>query len=58
VDEEPPSWPDEDLYGSLESDDELEPLARPAWWRWVAIAIVVTMVVAGPVAYALFRLLD
>lgn len=32
-------------------DDELAPIARPAWWRWVAIAVVVALVVATPVAY-------
>jgi hypothetical protein len=32
--------------------------ARPPWWRWVAIAVVVAMVVAGPVAFVVARLLD
>lgn len=30
---------------------------RPAWWRWVAIVVVVAMVVATPFAYALYLLL-
>jgi hypothetical protein len=39
------------------SDDDLEPLRRPAWWRWVAVVVVIAMVVATPVAYALYLLL-
>ena len=39
------------------SDEDLEPLRRPPWWRWVAIAVVVAMVVATPAAYALYLLL-
>lgn len=38
--------------------EELAPLTRPAWWRWVAIAVIVAMVVAGPFAYALSKLLN
>jgi hypothetical protein len=38
--------------------DELAPLARPAWWRWVALAVIVAMIVAGPFAYALSKLLS
>jgi hypothetical protein len=34
-----------------------EPLRRPVWWRWVAIVVVIAMVVATPVAYALYRIL-
>ncbi|MGZ5354068.1 MAG: hypothetical protein ACXWDS_04110 [Actinomycetota bacterium] len=34
-----------------------EPLVRPTWWRWVAIAVIVAMAVAGPFAYVLARLL-
>jgi hypothetical protein len=40
-----------------EADDGLEPMRRPAWWRWVAIVVVIAMVVATPVAYALYLLL-
>ena len=50
----PGPW--EDDGGSLGFDDDLEPLRRPAWWRWVAIVVVIAMVVATPVAYALYRL--
>jgi hypothetical protein len=32
-------------------------LSRPPWWRWVAIAVIVAMVVAGPLAYVLAKLL-
>jgi hypothetical protein len=39
------------------ADDGLEPMRRPAWWRWVAIVVVIAMVVATPVAYALYLLL-
>jgi hypothetical protein len=35
-------------------DDE-EPLPRPVWWRWVALVVVISMVVATPFAYALYR---
>jgi hypothetical protein len=38
--------------------DEHAPLVRPPWWRWVAIAVIVAMVVAGPVAFVLSKLLD
>lgn len=38
-------------------EDELEPMRRPTWWRPVAIVVVVAMVVATPVAYALYVLL-
>ncbi len=48
--------PDEPLEGWGNDGDE--PIARPSWWRWVAIAIVVAMVVATPFAYALYRLLS
>ena len=34
-----------------------EPLRRPVWWRWVAVVVVIAMVVATPVAYALYRVL-
>ena len=36
---------------------DFEPLVRPAWWRWVAIALIVALAVAGPFAFALYRLL-
>jgi hypothetical protein len=47
---------DEDLRAS-DGDDE-EPIRRSAWWRWVAIIVVLAMVVATPFAYALPRLLS
>ena len=28
------------------------PIVRPSWWRWVALAVVIALVVATPVAYA------
>jgi hypothetical protein len=34
-----------------------EPLRRPVWWRWVAVVVVIALVVATPVAYALYRVL-
>jgi hypothetical protein len=45
-----------DLAGLDEGQDP-PPLARPTWWRWVAIAVILAMVVAGPLAIALVRLL-
>jgi hypothetical protein len=56
---EPVPDPPEDDLGYLElwdDADELEPLRRPSWWRPVAIVVVVAMVVATPVAYALYVL--
>ena len=47
---------DEDLLAFDVDDDE--PIRRPAWWRWVAIIVVLAMVVATPFAYALSRLLS
>jgi len=51
--------PSEETLGHAEHedggwDDRLEPLRRPPWWRWVAIVVVVSMVVATPFAYALY----
>ncbi len=50
--------PDDDLFGPPEGADEFDPRVRPAWWRWVAIAVIVSMVVAGPFAYAIYKLLS
>ena len=50
----PASLGDDD--GSDGFDDGLEPLRRPAWWRWVAVVVVIAMVVATPMAYALYLL--
>ena len=71
--EEPPDDPvrtrrafDEDGWDDLAGwDDErgwtdedgFAPLVRPAWWRWVAIAVILAMVVATPLVYALYVLL-
>ena len=57
---EPP--PDDDR-GEVAWDDDGDldedaPLVRPPWWRWVAIAVILAMVVATPFAYLLSRLLD
>lgn len=32
--------------------------ARPPWWRWIAVIVVVALVVATPFAYALYRVFD
>lgn len=42
----PELWSDE--------PEDLPPVRRAPWWRWVAIVLVV----ATPFAYALHRLLD
>jgi hypothetical protein len=59
---EPVPDPSEEPLGQAEDeddgwDDDLEPLRRPSWWRWVAIVVVLAMVVATPAAYALYLLL-
>lgn len=51
-----PDRPDEPPEPWGEDGDE--PIARPTWWRWVAIAVVIAMVVATPFAYALYLLLS
>jgi hypothetical protein len=55
-----PFGPEDDLPWD---EDEPEtgdpaPLVRPAWWRWVAIAVILALVVAGPFAVVLFKLLS
>ena len=37
--------------------EEDAPLARPSWWRWVAVVVVIAMVVATPFAFVLYRVL-
>jgi len=51
---EPPDDPDEGDWGD---DGESTPWARPSWWRWIAVVVIVAMVVAGPFAFALYKLL-
>lgn len=42
----------------LSSFDEGQPRVRsPAWWRWVAVVVVIVLLVATPFTYALYRLL-
>jgi hypothetical protein len=41
----------------LEGLGEFEPLRRPTWWRWVALAVVVALIVATPLAYGISILL-
>lgn len=47
--------PEDDLHWFDDRADE--PLRRPVWWRWVAVVVVIALVVATPVAYALYRVL-
>lgn len=49
------SSPEDDVDWFDDAADE--PLRRPVWWRWVAVALVIALVVATPVAYALYRVL-
>jgi hypothetical protein len=51
-----PGPEDEDLL-AFDGDDD-EPIRRSAWWRGVAIIVVLAMVVATPFAYALWKLLS
>jgi hypothetical protein len=56
-----PFEPEEEfLLAELEGRDHpsAAPLVRPVWWRWVAIAVVVAMILAGPIAFVLSRLLS
>jgi hypothetical protein len=58
---EPPDsvdWDDDDSFDFADGGGDFEPIVRPAWWRWVAIAVIVALVVAGPFAYAIFKLLN
>jgi len=48
-----PERPTEDFLGF---DDEPLPVRR-AWWRLVALIVVIALVVATPFAYALYKLL-
>lgn len=52
----PPEGEDyEDAW--TDGDDGYE-LRRPPWWRWVAIVLIASLVVATPFAYALHRWLS
>ena len=56
-------WSDDDATAYEDDPGGLEgevfpPVARPTWWRWVAIAVIVAMVLAGPFAYVLSKLLS
>ncbi len=46
------------LEPDVDEDQERRPLSRPAWWRWVAIAVILALIVAGPFAYVLSKLLS
>jgi hypothetical protein len=49
-----PSGDDDSYDDALLLDDAYE-LRRPPWWRWVAVVLIVSLVVATPFAYALYR---
>lgn len=59
VPSEPPDLFDSNGDDHVESfeGDEISPLVRPVWWRWVALLVVVAMIAAGPFAYVLSKLL-
>jgi len=42
-------------YEDVWQDDDGYELRRPPWWRWVAIVLIASLVVATPFAYALHR---
>jgi hypothetical protein len=42
----------------LAAFDDDAPLARPPWWRWIAVIVVVALVVATPFAYTLYRIFN
>jgi hypothetical protein len=46
---------DEEPYADAWLHDDAYELRRPPWWRWVAIVLIVSLVVATPFAYALYR---
>ena len=52
--DEEPSAADLARWGedATDWDDEVAPIVRPIWWRWVAIAGVLALVLGTPVAYA------
>jgi uncharacterized membrane protein YjjP (DUF1212 family) len=52
----PAPYDADDALADLE-ELEFEPIERPRWWRWVAIAVVAALVVATPLAYGISILL-
>jgi hypothetical protein len=50
-----PELPEEGIEWFDNGDEGL--LARPVWWRWVAVVVVIALVVATPFADALYRVL-
>ena len=38
--------------------DDRMPVGRSAWWRWVAVIVVLALVVATPFAFALYRVFN
>lgn len=50
-----PGSGEDDGYDDAWLEDEAYELRRPPWWRWVAIVLIVSLVVATPFAYALYR---
>jgi hypothetical protein len=48
----------EPIPEELAAYDDQAPTARPPWWRWTAVIVVVALVVATPFAYALYRVFN
>lgn len=48
----------EDYEDAWQDDDDGYEVRRPPWWRWVAIVLIASLVVATPFAYALHRWLS
>jgi len=56
------SWSPRRSWDEVSWEDELEalefePIARPRWWRWVALIVILALVVATPIAYGISVLL-
>ena len=57
VDDDPESWEPAPWARHLGyaadtgEDDAYAPITRPPWWRWVAIAVVLALVIGTPIAY-------
>jgi hypothetical protein len=57
-----PPWSPRRSWDEVSWEDELEalefePIARPRWWRWVALIVILALVVATPIAYGISVLL-